>query len=238
MSNATRDLGFARVDLDRVERRGYPEAIYAPGKQPEQVVQIVAALWEAGQHALVTRADEETFEAVRKRFSKAEWHETAQMIVLRRKRVGKPRPGLTVLCAGTSDIPVAEEAALTAETMGVAVERRFDVGVAGLQRLLEQQELLRASTAIVVVAGMDGALASVVAGLVACPVIGVPTSRGYGAGADGSAALLTMLNACAPGVAVVNIDNGYGAGYLGATIVRPVAAKKSAKKTNKRKRRT
>ena len=236
MTEKSKELGFARVDLDRAARRGHPEAVYAPGKSAEQIVEITAALHEAGQTALITRAEAEEFSAVRQRFEEAEWHEAARLIVVRAGKRPTLRDGIAVLCAGTSDIPVAEEAALTAELMGVRVERHYDVGVAGLHRLLDRIEAIRKAKAIVVAAGMDGALPSVVGGLVACPVVAVPTSQGYGTGADGTAALLTMLNACAAGVSVVNIDNGYGAGYQAALIARPVTSKSSNRRKTKKSR--
>lgn len=217
------DLGGVRLDHHRSLRLGFPEVVYCPGKTPEQVALIVERL--AGHHGVVlaTRADAEQVAAVRERVPDVEFHAAPRALVVDR-RVDPPRqPGLMVLAAGTADIPVAEEAALTAELMGNDVTRVYDVGVAGLHRLLDQLPLLQAAHALVVVAGMEGALPSVVGGLVSAPVIAVPTSVGYGSHLGGMAPLLTMLNTCAPGVAVVNIDNGFGAGYLAALINRQSA---------------
>ncbi|MDI6775195.1 MAG: nickel pincer cofactor biosynthesis protein LarB [Verrucomicrobiota bacterium] len=212
------DLGFARVDLHRARRRGMPEAIYCPGKTPAQVVRIMKSIHAASQDILATRAEPALYRAVRRAIPKAVYHEHARAITLdfgpRRKPVGL----VAVVSAGTTDAPVAEEAALTAERMGARVERVYDVGVAGLHRLVRRVDLLRSARAVVVVAGMEGALPSVVGGLIARPVIAVPTSVGYGASMKGVAALLAMLNSCVPGVTVVNIDNGFGAGVAAAMI--------------------
>lgn len=193
--------------------------VLAQGKTPEQTAQIARRLAERADRVLVTRADRGCFQAVQAALPGAVYHETARAITLDRRREPK-QPGVTVLCGGTADLPVAEEAAVTAELIGSAVERVYDVGVAGLHRLLDHLPALRDARALVAVAGMEGALPSVVAGLVAVPVIAVPTSVGYGASFGGIAPLLAMLNACAAGVAVVNIDNGFGAGYLAAVINR------------------
>ncbi len=214
------DLGFATVDTHRSIRRGFPETIYGPGKTKAQIVAIVSRLHAAGQTALVTRVDRDVHAAVAKRHRKAEYHEAARAVVLRTAPKRKGRAGVAVMTAGTTDIGVAEEAVLTCELMGDDALRIFDVGIAGLHRLLSHRETLSRANVIVAVAGMEGALPSVVAGLVDCPVIAVPTSVGYGAGAGGIAPLLTMLNSCAPGVAVVNIDNGHGAGCLASLINR------------------
>jgi hypothetical protein len=195
--------------------------VLGQGKTPEQVVAIATRLAERSGRLLVTRTGADVFAAVKECLPDALYHETARAITLDRRRE-TPVAGLTILCAGTSDLPVAEEAAVTAELMGCTVERIYDVGVAGIHRLLDYLPQLREARALVVVAGMEGALPSVVAGLVAVPVIAVPTSVGYGASFQGIAPLLTMLNTCAAGVAVVNIDNGYGAGYLAALINRLV----------------
>lgn len=220
-SRLERNLGFARVDIDRVRRRGVPEVIYCPGKTPEQVARIMLELYNAGQAALATRAVRQQHEAVRKVLPGAVFHESARIIAAVPKGWRRKPFGLVaVVCAGTTDIPVAEEAALTAEFAGARVERVYDVGVAGIHRLFRHLALLRRARVIAAVAGMEGALPSVVAGLVDCPVIAVPTSTGYGAGAGGIAALLAMLNSCAPGVCVVNIDNGFGAGMAAALINR------------------
>lgn len=214
------DLGFASLDTHRALRRGFPETVYGAGKSIEQIVSIVTGLHDAKQTALVTRVGPEVHAAVQVLHPKAEYHETARVLVLRSGSARKGRPGVVVMTAGTTDIGVAEEAALTAELMGERVRRIYDVGIAGLHRLLSHRDALTKANVIVAVAGMEGALPSVVAGLVACPVVAVPTSVGYGAGAGGYAALLTMLNSCAPGVAVVNIDNGHGAGCLASQINR------------------
>lgn len=212
------DLGFAKLDHHRELRRGVPEAIWGANKDPRHIVDIAARLLERGQVVLVTKVPEGVARRVRQRLPQLRHHRLARMLT------SDPLPprgrGIAVVSAGTSDIPIAEEAALTAETLGHRVDRIYDVGVAGLHRLLGCWERLRAAAAVVVVAGMEGALPSAVAGIVECPVIAVPTSIGYGASFGGLAALLSMLNGCAPGVAVVNIDNGFGAGYLAALMDR------------------
>jgi NCAIR mutase (PurE)-related protein len=216
---AFEDIGFAKIDHHRSLRRGFPEVIFGPGKNPTQIADIASRLTETGQVVLVTKTTEEAFRAVVERHPDAIWHKEASAITLggpRSARGGKA----AVLSAGTSDIPVAEEAALTAELMGASVERLYDVGVAGLHRLLPHVELLASADVLVVVAGMDGALPSVVSGLSRGPVVAVPTSVGYGASFSGLAALLAMLNGCSPGVAVVNIDNGFGGGYLAGLLCR------------------
>jgi pyridinium-3,5-biscarboxylic acid mononucleotide synthase len=212
------DLGFAQVDTHRAIRQGFPEVIFGLGKTPLQVVRIATQLTRRGQPVLVTRTTPEHARALRRRFRFAKHHVAARCVTLERHPLPK-RPGaIAVLCAGTSDIPVAEESAVTAEIMGNTVERLFDVGVAGLHRLLNRLDQLHRANVLVVVAGMEGALPSVVAGLVARPVIAVPTSIGYGASLGGIAALLGMLNSCGSGVTVVNIDNGFGAGYAASQI--------------------
>lgn len=214
------DLGFAKVDTDRLRRRGLPEVIYCPGKTADQVCEIMRSLNKAGQNAYATRASRELYDEIHGSLPDAAYHETARAITL---DVGKPRArtGLVaIVCAGTSDTPVAEEAALTAERMGANVNRVFDVGVAGLHRLMRHMALLRSARAVVVVAGMEGALPSVVGGLIDKPIIAVPTSVGYGTSMNGLAALLAMLNSCAAGISVVNIDNGFGAGVAAALINR------------------
>lgn len=214
------NLGFARIDLDRHHRKGIPEVIYSAGKTPDQVVQIIGSFKKARQNVLCTRATREIYEAVQRAYPEAIYHEAARMIALdvveRPKAVGR----VSVVCAGTSDIPVAEEAALTAEWMGAQVERINDVGVAGLHRLMNHLDTLRSSRVVVVVAGMEGALPSVVGGLIDHPVVAVPTSVGYGTSMKGVTALLAMLNTCVPGISVVNIDNGFGAGVMAALINR------------------
>ena len=214
------DLGFARLDLDRQRRRGCPETVFCQGKTPEQIGAIFEKFSEFGQRVLGTRATQEQFEALRGRLPELRYHETARLLTLGQVRTENPVGAVAVCCAGTSDLPVAEEAALTAEFFGARVERLYDVGVAGLHRLLGNEEKLRSVNAVIAVAGMEGALGSVVAGLVSVPVIAVPTSVGYGASFEGIAPLLTMLNSCAEGISVVNIDNGFGAGYLAAQINR------------------
>lgn len=214
------DLGFAKVDHHRALRRGFPEVIFGQGKSPEQVAEIAHELAAKGQPVLVTRASEEAFEEVQRMLPQARYHSPARCIVVEGAEARPRKAGVSVVCAGTADVPVAEEAALTAELLGNVVERLYDVGVSGLHRLLDQTPRLQRARVLVVVAGMEGALPSVVSGLVAAPVIAVPTSVGYGASFGGLAALLAMLNSCSAGVAVVNIDNGFGAGYLAGMINR------------------
>jgi NCAIR mutase (PurE)-related protein len=214
------DMGFARLDHHRALRNGLPEVILGQGKQPEQVIAIARRLAERGDRVLVTRVDAAMAEAVRAELPDLTYNSLARLLVLDRAPAADPRPGIMVVTAGTADLPVAEEAAVTAELMGNSVERLYDVGVAGIHRLLDQVERLWQARVIVVVAGMDGVLPSVVGGLVSAPVIAVPTSVGYGASFGGLAALLTMLNSCATGLAVVNIDNGFGAGCLAGNINR------------------
>jgi pyridinium-3,5-biscarboxylic acid mononucleotide synthase len=212
------DMGFAHVDTHRSLRKGFPEVIYGAGKSPEHVVQIATKILQRDACLLVTRVTPQHAQAVRRKFRFAVYHEAARCITLEKRPMPK-RPGvIAVLCAGTSDLAVAEEAAITADIMGNRVERLFDVGVAGLHRLLGRMDLLQTAHVLIVVAGMEGALPSVVAGLVAKPVIAVPTSVGYGASFGGIAALLGMLNSCGSGVTVVNIDNGFGAGYAASQI--------------------
>jgi hypothetical protein len=214
------DLGFARIDHHRGLRQGLPEVVFCQSKTVEQVVAIVAHLAAEGGPVLATRATLEVFQAVSTAVPAAVYNPIARTILVPDPGAPPTRPGVLVVTAGTADIPVAEEAAVTAEAMGSRVERIFDVGVAGIHRLLDQRAALERARVLVVVAGMDGALPSVVGGLVAAPVIAVPTSVGYGASFGGLSALLTMVNACAPGIAVVNIDNGFGAGYLAGLINR------------------
>jgi hypothetical protein len=212
------DLGFARVDTHRALRKGFPEVIFGAGKSPAQVVKIAAKLLEREQRILLTRITAEHARALRKKFKRAVHHEMARCVTIEKKPLRR-RPGsIAVVCAGTSDLPVAEEAAVTAEIMGNRVERVNDVGVAGLHRLFAKLEVIQRANVVVVAAGMEGALPSVVAGLVSRPVIAVPTSIGYGASFGGLAALLGMLNSCGSGVTVVNIDNGFGAGYAASQI--------------------
>ncbi|MBP6491891.1 MAG: nickel pincer cofactor biosynthesis protein LarB [Clostridia bacterium] len=214
------DLGFANLDQHRNLRTGYPETVYCEGKTPEQVAIIMDKMKEKNSSILGTRASVAVYEKVREVVPEAIYHEAARMIVVNKREGNLSEKTIAVITAGTSDIPVAEEAAITAETMGNQVDRIYDVGVAGIHRLFDRLDRIRAANVIIVVAGMEGALASVVGGLVDKPVIAVPTSVGYGASFGGVAALLTMLNSCATGVAVVNIDNGFGAGHLAANINR------------------
>ena len=215
------DLGFARVDHHRVLRKGFPEVIWGEGKTTRQILSIMRQIKDQGHPILVTRLDEKRALAVRKVFRKSRYYPRSKVLTLtggRIERVGKGT--ILVITAGTTDIPVAEEAALTAQLMGNAVDSLYDVGVAGIHRLLSERERLQTARILIVVAGMEGALPSVVGGLVDRPVIAVPTSIGYGTSFGGIAALLTMLNSCASGVAVVNIDNGFGAGYVASLINR------------------
>jgi NCAIR mutase (PurE)-related protein len=215
------DLDYAKIDHHRMLRQGFPEVVFAQGKTPAQVATIVERLARVNGNVIASRATPEMYEATRALVPDAQYHELARMIVVRRKEVAVDQDRfILVMTAGTSDIPVAEEAALTAEIMGNKVVRVFDVGVAGIHRLLAQRQTIVQANVIIVVAGMEGALASVVGGMVAKPVIAVPTSVGYGANFGGIAALLAMLNSCAAGVAVVNIDNGFGAGQLASIINR------------------
>jgi NCAIR mutase (PurE)-related protein len=207
------DLGFAQVDTHRALRKGFPEVIFCPGKTTEQIAAIFERLAKHEGRVMAARMPPEDAEAVRKKFPAAVYHPEARILVLGGNAPQTGKGTVLVVSAGTADIPVAEEAAVTAETLGSKVERLFDVGVAGIHRLFDRRENLFSANVLVVVAGMDGALPSVVAGLVSRPVIAVPTSVGYGVSFGGVAALLTMLNSCAPGVTVVNIDNGFGGGY-------------------------
>lgn len=212
------DLGFAMVDHHRSLRKGYPETIFAAGKTPAQIGSIAKSIVEKGSNVLITRADQDAYRAVREIDQRAEYQEIAGTITILQEAPATTRSGILVMSAGTSDMPICEEAAITAEMMGNRVERLYDVGVAGIHRLLNNRHRIEEASVLVVVAGMDGALPSVTAGLTDKPVIAVPTSVGYGASFGGLAALLTMLNSCACGVTVVNIDNGYGAGYAAALI--------------------
>jgi len=214
------DLGFAKLDHHRALRRGFPEAVFGAGKTAEQVVAIVERMAARGLRVLVTRTTSEVHQSVTAVRPEAQWHAAARCITV---ECGTPVPlpgRVAVLAAGTSDLPVAEEAAVVAAFHGAAVERIYDVGVAGLHRLLDRASAIREADVVIVVAGMEGALPSVVAGLVDSPVVAVPTSVGYGASFGGLAALLAMLNACSSGVGVVNIDNGFGAAHLACLILR------------------
>jgi NCAIR mutase (PurE)-related protein len=214
------DLGFAKVDHHRTLRAGMPEVIFGKGKSPRHIAAIFSRLAEHGGNVLATRADEPQFAAVQALVPKAEYRELARAIVLRQERRKHGKGKIVVVSAGTSDIPVAEEALVTAEIMGNDVQHVYDVGVAGIHRLLANRTALAHARVVIVCAGMEGALPSVVGGLVGSPVIAVPTSVGYGAAFEGLAALLGMLNSCASNVSVVNIDNGFGAGYVASLINR------------------
>ena len=217
---AVAELGFAAVDLARAARKGDPEVVFGEGKTPEHIEGVLRALAAAGQTGMVTRVDAAKAAALCAALPAAVYHPVARILHLPVAAAPSPRGKVVVVAAGTSDLPVAEEAALTAALLGCAVHRVVDVGVAGLHRLLRRVDELRDARVIIVVAGMEGALPSVVTGLVSCPVIGVPTSVGYGANLGGMTALLGMVNACASGLAVVNIDNGFGAGVMAARINR------------------
>jgi NCAIR mutase (PurE)-related protein len=219
------ELGFAKVDHHRTIRCGFPEVIYCPGKTAGQIAAIFEKLAQVGQNIIATRADDTLYEDVRQitNLDSLRYERDARMIVLEQKPVENPVGKIVIVTAGTADMPVAEEARVTAHMMGQNVELLCDVGVAGIHRLLGNVEQIRAANVVIVVAGMEGALASVVGGLVDCPVIAVPTSVGYGASFEGLSALLTMLNSCASGVTVVNIDNGFGAAYAASMINLKIA---------------
>lgn len=211
------DLGFAKVDIDRHKRRGFPEVVYCTGKTKEHIKSISRSLLKNNQDLLLTKLEKGVFSYLKKSLPRLQYNALAKLGYLINK--DKPKKGMVVVvCAGTADIPVAEEAVTTLEAMGNRVTKLYDVGVAGVHRLMHNIEILKEAKVIIVVAGMEGALASLVSGLVSSPVIAVPTSCGYGASFAGLAALLTMLNSCSPGVTVVNIDNGFGAGYFASLI--------------------
>ncbi len=211
------DLGFAKVDISRQKRRGFPEVIYSAGKTKEQIKNICRELINNKQDLLLTKLEKSVFSYLKKIFPRLKYNSLARLGYL--KSVNKLHKGnVLVMCAGTSDIPIAEEAVTTLEVMGDKVVKLYDVGVAGVHRLMHNLEVLKKANVIIVVAGMEAALASLVSGLVSCPVIAVPTSCGYGASFSGLAALLSMLNSCSPGITVVNIDNGFGAGYFASMI--------------------
>jgi NCAIR mutase (PurE)-related protein len=214
------DMGFAKIDHHRTIRCGFPEVIYCPGKTPEQVSAIIEKLAETGQNVIATRADQALYDDVARltKLQGLRYERAARIIVLEQKPVESPVGDIMIVTAGTADIPVAEEARVTAQMLGQNVELICDMGVAGIHRLLGNTKRLQQANVVIVVAGMEGALASVVGGLVDCPVIAVPTSVGYGASFEGLSALLTMLNCCASGVTVVNIDNGFGAAYSASMI--------------------
>jgi NCAIR mutase (PurE)-related protein len=213
-----KDLGFAMIDSHREIRTGSPEVIYCAGKTPEQVKKIVLGMCEAGSDILATRADEKTADAVKEICPDARYNPLGRTIVIQKSKKMVSESYIAIVCAGTSDLPVVEEAAETAKMLGNKIEKVVDVGVAGIHRLFSKLEVIRGAKVVIVAAGMEGALASVVGGLVSGPVIAVPTSVGYGASFEGVAALLSMLNSCAAGVSVVNIDNGFGAAYAASII--------------------
>jgi NCAIR mutase (PurE)-related protein len=214
------DIGYAKVDHSRSTRQGFPEVVFGAGKTRSQIVGIVERLAQRSPNVIVTHTDEGTFGEVRNVVTEAEWHESARLIRIQRDATELGVGVIATVTAGTSDIPVAEEAALTAEAMGNRVERTWDVGVAGIHRVLAERALLQRARVIIVAAGMEGALPSVVGGLVNVPVVAIPTSIGYGASFGGVAALLGMLNSCSSNVTVVNIDNGFGAGFVASLINR------------------
>lgn len=222
---AFEDIGYARIDHGRASRQGFPEVIFGQGKTSEQICGIFEKLIARSPNVLVTRTNKDVFGDIRNIYTDAEWHESAKVIRVIRDREDLGVGEITVCTAGTSDIPVAEEAALTAEAMGNRVQRIWDAGVAGVHRILAERERLQNSRVVIVVAGMEGALPSVVGGLINVPVIAVPTSIGYGASFGGVAALLGMLNSCASNVTVVNIDNGFGAGFSASLINRKLSEK-------------
>ena len=214
------DIGYARIDHARAERQGFPEVIFGEGKTTEQVVGIFEKIYERSPNVLITRTNAAVYGEIRNVCTDAEWHERAKVIRVLRDDKDFGTGEIAVVTAGTSDIPVAEEAALTAEAMGNQIKRIWDAGVAGIHRILSEREILQQSRVVIVAAGMEGALPSVVGGLVKVPVIAVPTSIGYGASLNGIAALLGMLNSCSSNVTVVNIDNGFGAGFVASLINR------------------
>lgn len=214
------DVGYAKIDHGRSGRQGFPEVIFGQGKTRGQIVGIFEKLIERSPNVLITRTTADVFGEIRNIVTEAEWHESAKLIRVLRDKTELGAGEIAVVTAGTSDIPIAEEAALTAETMGNRVTRIWDAGVAGIHRILSEREVLQTARVVIVAAGMEGALPSVVGGLVSVPVIGVPTSIGYGAAFGGIAALLGMLNSCSSNVTVVNIDNGFGAGFVASLINR------------------
>ena len=214
------DIGYARIDHSREDRQGFPEVVFGQGKTNEQIVGIFEKLIKKSSNVLITHTNAEVFGEIRNIYTEAEWHERSRLIRVYRKKENLGVGDIAVVTAGTSDIPIAEEAALTAETMGNNVKRIWDAGVAGIHRLLSERQLLQSARVVIVVAGMEGALPSVVGGLVKVPVIAVPTSIGYGASFEGLSALLGMLNSCSSNVTVVNIDNGFGAGFVASLINR------------------
>lgn len=226
MSKNYEDLGFAKVDHHRIKRKGFPEVIFGQGKTPSQIAAIAKSIADKGHNVLVTRTDKKAFLAVKKVLKEAEFYETARIIVIKNKQqktnnkqISNNKNQIAIISAGTSDQQIAEEAAITAEFLGIKVERFYDVGVAGIHRLVHNLDKINKCKVLIVVAGMEGALPSVIGGMVDKPIIAVPTSVGYGSSFKGLSALLTMMNSCAPGVAVVNIDNGFGAAVMARAII-------------------
>ena len=215
-----KELGFAKIDTHRPIRKGFPETLFCKGKTTDQIIKIIKTLLDEDHNILATKATKKIYNSVKKVFPDAMYNEKAKSIVIKRKEIIKNKGKILIITGGTSDIPVAEEAVVTAELMGNKVEKAYDVGVAGIHRLFDIKDKLSEANVIIVIAGMEGALASIVGGLTAKPVIAVPTSVGYGANFKGIAPLLTMMNSCAEGVVVVNIDNGFGAGYFASLINR------------------
>jgi len=214
------DIGFAKVDTDRCKRRGYPEVVYCPGKTRQQIKLIAKKLLKENKQVLLTKVSQDIYSDLKKAIPRLKYNKQGKVAFLSALKNPNKNGPILVVTGGTSDIPVAEEAIATLEFFGNKVKRLYDVGVAGVHRLLDNNNCLKNSSVIIVVAGMEGALASLVSGLVSCPVIAVPTSCGYGASFKGLSALLTMMNSCSPGIAVVNIDNGFGAGYFANLINR------------------
>lgn len=214
------DLGFAKIDTHRIIRKGFPETIYCKGKTITQIIDILKTMNTDDQNILATKANKKIYTSIKKVFSNAEYNEEAKTIIIKNEVIKQKKGTILVITAGTSDIPIAEEAVVTASIMGNTVIKAYDVGVAGIHRLFDIKDKMDQSNVIIVVAGMEGALASIVGGLTSKPVIAVPTSVGYGSSFQGIAPLLTMMNSCAEGVVVVNIDNGFGAGYFASLINR------------------
>jgi len=214
------DLEFAKIDSHRVLRKGYPETIFCQGKTIEQILKIIKTMSKHNHNILLTKANQKIYNTIKKRYPKANYNNHAKTIIIKREKIKTKKGKIIVITAGTSDIPIAEEAVVTAELMGNKVEKAYDVGVAGVHRLFDIKDKIFEANVIIVVAGMEGALASIVGGLTSKPVIAVPTSVGYGASFKGVAPLLTMMNTCSEGVVVVNIDNGFGAGYFAGIINR------------------
>lgn len=212
------DMGFAKIDFHRAVRKGFPEVVFAPGKRDSHIAQISKRIIKSGNTLLITKAGPELYRYLSAQMKGLRFNEAARMIYWQKRNPRLKKKAVTIITAGTSDIPVAEEAALTLELLGNRVERLYDVGVAGIHRVVDNIPAIKKAKVIIVVAGMEGALASIIGGLAACPVIAVPTSVGYGASFGGLSSLLTMLNSCAPGVCVMNIDNGFGAGYFAGLI--------------------